>query len=60
MKIKNILIISLAVNVVLLGALGYINTLEVNPSKVPPIIYLVNKSNPESMALAIKAATGKD
>lgn len=59
-KLKTILYISLAVNVVTLSVIGYINTLSLNPDKVPPIIYLVSKHNPESVSLALKAATGKE
>ena len=56
MKMKNILIVSIATNVVLLSALAYIQSLEINPDEVPPIIYLINQSNPDSISAAIEAA----
>jgi len=56
MKMKNILIVSLATNVVLLSVLAYIQSLEIHPDEVPPIIYLINQANPESIAAAIEAA----
>lgn len=56
MKMKNVLIVSLAVNVVLLSTLAYIQTLEINPDRVPPIIYLINKSDPASISAAVEAA----
>ena len=56
MKMKNILIVSLVTNVVLLSTLAYIQSLEINPDEVPPIIYLINQSNPDSISAAIEAA----
>jgi len=56
MKMKNLLIVSLATNVVLLSALAYIQSLEINPEEVPPIIYLINQANPDSISAAIEAA----
>lgn len=57
MKMKNILIVSLATNVVLLSTLAYIQSLEINPEEVPPIIYLINQANPDSISAAVEAVT---
>lgn len=56
MKLKNILIISIVTNVVLLGTLAYIQNVSIDPKTSPPIIYFVSKNNPESIATAVKAA----
>lgn len=56
MKMKKILIVSLAANVVLLSALAYIQSLEINPDDVPPIIYLINRADPDSISAAVEAA----
>lgn len=56
MKMKNILIVSLATNVVLLSALAYIQSLDINPEEVPPIIYLINRADPASISAAVEAA----
>lgn len=55
MKMKNILIVSLATNVVLLSALAYIQSLDINPEEVPPIIYLINRADPETISAAVEA-----
>lgn len=58
MKMKNILVVSLAANVVLLSTLAYIQSLEINPEEVPPIIYLINQANnSDSISAAVEAAT---
>ena len=44
MKTKTILALSLASNAVLLSALGYINTLSVNPPDTPAFIRYVTNS----------------
>lgn len=56
MKMKNMLIVSIATNVVLLSALAYIQTLERDPNDVPPIIYLINHADSESISAAVDAA----
>ena len=58
MKTKTILILSLTVNAVLLGAFGYIQSSSIEPLKSTPIIYIVNRSNPEGLSTALKAAGG--
>jgi hypothetical protein len=55
MKMKNILIVSLATNVVLLSALAYIQSLEINSDEVPPVIYLINRADPDSISAAVDA-----
>jgi len=60
MKIKTALVLSLATNALLLGALAYIQSLYADPLRSSPIIYFVSKSSPESVATAIKAATQID
>jgi hypothetical protein len=57
MKMKKVLIVSLTVNIVLLGALAYIQSMEVIPDKIPPIIYVINKSDPASVSAAVEAVT---
>jgi hypothetical protein len=57
MKMKKVLILSLAVNVICLGALGYIQSMEVIPAKIPPIIYVVDKSDPAAISAAVEAAS---
>jgi hypothetical protein len=44
MKTKTILVLSLASNAVLLSALGYINTLSVEPADTPAFIRYVTNS----------------
>ena len=59
MKTKTILILSLTVNAVLLATFGYFQSLSAVPAKSPPIIYFVNRSNPEGLSTALKAVAGE-
>lgn len=56
MKTKNILILSLATNVVLLSALAYIQGQDIDPGRVPPIIYLIDRADSETVSAAVEAA----
>lgn len=58
MKLKTILITSLVANAVLLGTVAYMDSLSLEPQKVPPIIYYVTKGDSESIQTALKAAAG--
>jgi hypothetical protein len=57
MKMKNILIVSLATNAILLSALAYIQSQSIDLKSTPSIIYFINRSDPESVGTAIKAAS---
>ena len=56
MRTKSVLIVSLGANAVLLSAMAYIQTLSIEPKSTPPIIYLINQSQPETVEAAMRAA----
>jgi hypothetical protein len=41
---------------VLLSALAYIQSLDINPEEVPPIIYLIDRADSETISAAVEAA----
>lgn len=59
MKLKTVLVLSLIVNAVLLGAFGYLQSKPVEPLKSSPILYYVNRSNPESPGKALEPVTSE-
>ena len=59
MKTKTMLILSLGANVVMLLALGYLHSLPAEPRATPPIVFLIDRTNPDSVATAFRAAVGE-
>ena len=55
MKLKKILVLSLAINAVLLSAMGYIATLPVEPKPVPPAVIIIRESNSAGIEAAASA-----
>lgn len=58
MKTKSILLLSLATNFVLLAALAYIQSVSI-PESSPPVVFLINRANPDSLATTLKAVSGE-
>lgn len=52
---KTVLIASIAANVILLGAIAYLDSMPVMPQSTPAIIYYINKGDHEAVETAIKA-----
>lgn len=59
MKIKTILILSLAINVVLVSTLAYMHSLAMPAAGIPPVVYIINRSTPGAVAAALEVAAGR-
>jgi hypothetical protein len=57
MKLKKILVLSLAINAVLLSAMGYIATQSWEPRPQPPLLRFITNAVPETVEVPVPGET---
>ena len=59
MKLKKILTLSLAINAVLLSAMGYITAQSTEPAPTPPLLRFVTNTVPVSIEMSVQPAAAE-